>query len=94
MVQETSKEAYYGEVKPTLTRRHKEVLSIFKRHDILAVTNNELARELGWPINTVTPRVFELREMKILIEAHKRPCTITKRKVIAWRLAPEQGKLL
>lgn len=83
MVQETSREAY-DDIQPTLGDRQQAVYAELAKHE--DITNGELARELGWPINTVTPRVFELRKMHLVEEALKRPCSTTGRNAIAWRI--------
>lgn len=81
-VQETSRTAYYHEIKPTLGTRQREVLREIGKH--LNVTNTELSDELKWPINTVTPRTLELVKFGLVIEDCKRACRITGRRVIAW----------
>lgn len=89
-VQETSIETYHDEVKPTLGARHKRVMeALATRADF---TNLELATYLGWPINTATPRVFELREMGLVVESSKRLDAGSGRKAIAWRLATTPEK--
>jgi len=90
-MQETSLDAYFSEVLPTLGERHQQVLKIF--------INMELSDELDWSVNRVTPRVFELRGMgknnplknkPILVKSELRPCRITKRMVNAWGLNYER----
>ena len=83
-VQITSLIAYH-DLGLTLGKRQKVVFEAINKFE--DVTNAELADFLGWPINTVTPRVFELRKMGIVEERFKRPCKITSRLAIAWRLA-------
>ena len=49
------------------------------------MTNTEIAHALSWPINTMTPRIFELR-IKRKVEWHdNRPCRVTGKRAIAWR---------
>lgn len=84
-VRQTSLEAYWGEVYPTLGRRQLEVLKVFQDSwSREGLTNMEVADILGLSINCITPRVFELRKKGLLIEERKRICSITKRKVISW----------
>ena len=88
-VQETSKQAYFSEVLPTLSDRHQKVLEVLST--VPDATNNELSKMLAWEINRVTPRINELvnREepLKPLVEqAGKRACRITGRTAIAWRV--------
>lgn len=49
-------------------------------------TNSELSEYLNWPINTVTPRIHELRKKDLVQFSEKRVCKITGRMVIAWKL--------
>ena len=83
-IQDTSRSAYYIDVIPTLNERHRAVMQMFLEGQ--TYTNTELANALDWPINTVTPRVFELRAKGYLIEVEKRPCNITRRVAIVWGL--------
>lgn len=98
-MQETSLLAFWGEIYPSLSPRHKEVMQIF-RYNIKDFTNRELLEELrlsdpSREINSVTPRVYELRGRgknnpftlwPILIKSRTRDCEITGRKAIAWQL--------
>jgi len=49
--------------------------------------NYDIAKDLGWEINRVTPRVKELREMGLVQEAYKSMHPITERTVIYWEIA-------
>jgi len=98
-MQETSLDAYFSEVLPTLGERHQQVLKIFMENTSMNFTNMELSDELDWSVNRVTPRVFELRGMgknnplknkPILVKSELRPCRITKRMVNAWGLNYER----
>jgi hypothetical protein len=40
------------------------------------------------PINTITPRVFELRQIGLVEEVGKRKCRVTDRTAIAWKAVP------
>lgn len=84
MVQSTSVAAYYERVRPKLGEKQAAVIRTM-RHSDKDWSNNELARSLGWPINTVTPRVKELREMGLVTLSRKRKCGITGLLVNAWR---------
>jgi len=84
MTQPTSLKAYHTDVLPTLGARQEAVLEAFKHKENF--TNGELASFLEWPINTVTPRVFELRQKKILKKYSVRPCKVTGRICIAWEI--------
>jgi len=80
MKQPTSRAAYQ-EAKPTLSERQTAVLAVLTE----PMTNTEIAHALPWPINTMTPRIFELR-IKRKVEWHdNRPCRVTGKRAIAWR---------
>lgn len=83
MLQSTSLAAF-REITPTLGKRQIHVLECFA--DGKDYTNSEIAERLGWSINRVTPRIFELRkrESPLLVERLKRPCRVTGRTAIAW----------
>ena len=95
MTRETSLKAYFNEVEPTLQAREMQVLEVFERDEEL--TNGEINSRLGWTINRVTPRVNRLckeipgERPAILEEARKRPCRITGRTAIAWRVKSPPG---
>ncbi len=57
-------------------------------------TNSELASYLGWTINRVTPRIYELRKADKVAETGKRPCKVTGRSAYSWAARPAQPKLL
>jgi len=86
----TSLNAYYGEVLPNIGSRQQTVLELFiSNNEIKDYTNSEISEILGWGINRVTPRVFELRYQGLLEESQKRSCKITGRTAIAWKLRPQ-----
>lgn len=94
--QDTSLIAYYGEVMESISNRHRDVLRVFGENPSMDFTNAELAEELNLPINSVTPRVYELRGLDknvnvdpdnpILVEAQVRKCLVTGRTAKAWRM--------
>jgi len=86
-VRDTSLRAFFGEVLPTLTNRQQQVIDIFFEFPDFDFSNRELAEELGWDINRVTPRTHELREQGVLKESRKRFCKVTGRRVWAWKIA-------
>jgi len=84
-VRDTSLHTYRLEVEPTLGERQKAV------YDLLVsagenLTNSEIASRLNWPINTVTPRIFELRKVGKVMDDGKRECRVTGRTCYAWRV--------
>ena len=86
MIQETSLQAYFGEVIETLGMRQHQVLGAFTKKENF--TNTELASFLQWPINTVTPRCLELRERGLVTEHCKRKCKVTGRSALCWEIKP------
>ena len=96
--QDTSLIAYYGEVMESIAERHKDILRIFGQNFTRDFTNWELAEELKLPINSITPRVYELRgkdknvpvdpDNPILIKTQIRKCTVTGRTAHAWAINP------
>lgn len=89
-IQPTSLQAYFGEILPDLGRRQKAVLEVFTMGSF---TNAELANLLQWPINTITPRVKELRDLGLLVEDSIRKCSSTGRNAKAWKLKQESEQL-
>ena len=81
MVQETSLLAYI-ELDVSLGERQYAVLNIIRDHG--PVTNTEISKHLCLPINSITPRVHELRKAGKVVCAGKRQCTITGRHVLVW----------
>lgn len=84
MIQSTSLAAYQAEVKPTLGERQAQVLEYLRHWPSL--TNTEISKGLAIPINAITPRTNELVKRGLVEEAGKRPCQITGRTAIAWRV--------
>jgi len=83
-MQTTSLEAY-NEIRKTLGNKQAEIFNVLLQNG-KSMTNSELAKKLEWSINTVTPRIFELRGLNLVTEDTKRPCLITGRRAIAWRV--------
>ena len=93
MIQQTSLSAYKTEIQPTLGNRQQTVYEAIRKFPDL--TNSELSAFLNWPINTVTPRVKELRDRGLVMQGKVRTCRVTGRNVIAWMVSPKpiQGGL-
>lgn len=83
MIQQTSLESYF-KVKKELGERQLQVLNCL--HDLKEATNLMIAETLSLPINTITPRVFELRQEGLVVESYRDVCPISKRKAIFWRV--------
>jgi len=84
-VQETSLEVYFDKVLPKLAECQQKVLDIFYENPGRDWTNMELAEYLGWSVNRVTPRTYELRKKGFLRLSQKRMCGITRNRAMAWR---------
>lgn len=67
----------------TLGDRQRAVYEVIRRN--ADVTNQEIADILEWGVNRVTGRTVELREMGLVTEGRKRPCTRTGNQAQAWR---------
>ncbi|WNM68996.1 helix-turn-helix DNA binding domain protein [Mycobacterium Phage TribleTrouble] len=80
-VQETSLQAY-DSIQSNLGTKQREVLDALKA--VGPLCNADLAELLGWPINSVTPRVRELVQRGRVAEAHRGPGGATGRTVIFW----------
>ena len=78
--------AAYEEVCETLGARQTAVLAALD----IPMTNTELAKKMGYAINRITPRIFELRELGLVRRETKRPCKITGRMAIVWRKTIDQ----
>ena len=83
-VRATSRKAYFTEVHPKLGDKQQKVL-VALQMSRRPVNNQEIAEHLGWPINSVTPRVQELRELGKVEEAFRDIYPKTNRRVIYWR---------
>jgi biotin operon repressor len=84
MIQDSSLEIYLKRVYPNLTNRQRPVLHHLRNASV-ALTNAEIAAALGLPINQITPRILELREQGLVIDAGRRKCRITGNNAHAWR---------
>ena len=54
--------------------------------DEIDITNQEVADRLCWPVNRVTGRTYELRELGLVVPSRRRVCRSTGFVVQAWRL--------
>ena len=82
MMRETSLDAY-DSIRGKLNKLQRRVLDAL--HMRGQATNMEIAQELDWTINRVTPRMFELRTQGLVVAAVKRKCHVTGTTAIAWR---------
>lgn len=82
MIQQTSLDAY---ISVDLSKMQKKIYYFFFIYNEL--TNIELSQKSGIPINSVTPRVLELRK-KGLIKKKCKVITTSGRKAILWYRFP------
>ena len=83
MIQQTSLEAYQS---VPLQRREKQVLDVIKQ--IQPCSNRDIAKFLGWEINSITGRTNGLCSKGVVIEFDKQ--VQNGRKVIRWVCADKQ----
>lgn len=82
MIQDTSLEAY-NTIKIKLGERQQQIYDAIWKYE--SVSNLDLSRFLKIPINSVTPRVKELREKGLVIEDGHKIDRITNRRMKKWR---------
>jgi predicted transcriptional regulator len=84
MIQETSLISYRTEILPSLSERQRAVYNLlFSRPNM---TNKEIARYFNCDACSITGRIKELRDLQLVTDDCQRPCKITNRTAIAWRL--------
>jgi DNA-binding MarR family transcriptional regulator len=71
--------------KPKLHPKQEVMLAAFKKANC-RVTDRDLAKFLGWSINTVTPRRGELVKLNLIEEAGLTFDYETNRRAQTWRL--------
>lgn len=74
----------YNSIKDTLGEKQKRVLIAIAQ--LGEATNLDLSNHLKLPINSITPRVNELRKMNLVAESKKDKDKTTGRLSIYWRL--------
>ena len=73
----------YAEALEHLGENQQQVLITMR---LLKTANNQMiAEKLGWQINSITPRVKELRDKKLAQVAFTAPDLFTGRKTIYWK---------
>lgn len=83
MISPHSLAAYHSVV---LSDRQFEVLRVML--DVgKPVNNRQLSVLLGWGVNRVTPRVLELRELGLVVEAVSALDPVTRRMSSFWKVA-------
>lgn len=81
MVQKTSLLAY-AEVLENLGERQMQVLKAIE--ELVICNNLMISKHLNLPINSVTPRVRELRGKRLVREFKKGECPITGKMTMFW----------
>lgn len=76
--------AYRAFAPGDLSKKQNTVLAFLLRHG--SMSNKELAAKTGWPINTITPRVKELRDMGLVELDCIKWDTRTNRAESVWRV--------
>lgn len=84
-VAETSIQSWI-KLQPTLGKKQKTMLKFFQDHPGIKFSNRHLSHNLNWPINQVTPRCKELRELDLIEFAGVIYDHTTQRNVKTWRL--------
>lgn len=74
----------FEEIRETRNRQHELIVAYLK---VVREANNSLiSNGTGLPINVITPRVNELRRMRLVIYAGTRVCPFTGRQTMWWRV--------
>jgi len=86
MIQSTSLEAFYSII-GELGQRQQEIFNAIQKYK--SVSNLDLSRLLQLPINSVTPRVKELRDKGLVVCNGYKIDRITNRRMKTWRVVNE-----
>jgi DNA-binding MarR family transcriptional regulator len=85
--QDTQVQSYHAFSEEDLGDRQHSVLQWLEQNG--PASNREIAEGLKWPVNAVTGRVFELRDMELVADAGTKVDGITGRRVHVWRTVPK-----
>ena len=80
---DTSVEAYYSII-GELGQRQQEILDAIRKYK--SVSNLDISRLLQLPINSVTPRVKELRDKGLVVFDCYKTDSITSRRMCKWKV--------
>ena len=83
MIQQTSIKSFQSII-PELGARQRLIFRFLSARSEQSFTNLEISSSLGLPINSVTPRIFELRKIGFVVERDRRLCSVTGRLSICW----------
>lgn len=80
---DTSRSAYHALSAKKINERHQEALRLCRQHE--GATNSEVARAMGVPRDSISPRMAELRHAGLIIDSGRRRCDAgSKRSQIIW----------
>ena len=85
-IRDTSLLSYY-EVLKDLEGRQREVYKAVR--ELKSANNTMISNKLGLPINSVTPRIHELRVCGLIIFHKKDICPFTQKKTCFWKCRRE-----
>lgn len=74
-------------VQKALPRCRGRVFEVIQRHMPAGVTSEQIAIELGWPINSISGRVTELRRWGRIKDSGVRARTYASRSAVLWVVA-------
>lgn len=83
MIQSTSLEAYHI-LEPILGERQHLVFDTIKQNP--GISNHELSQFLGLEINSITPRVKELRDKGLVVCCGTKKDSSTGMNVMTWKI--------
>ncbi len=86
-MQATSIESWQ-KLQPELGKKQAIMLEFFKTHPFIKFTDRNLAHNLGWPINQVTPRRGELLTLDLIESSGIIYDSQTKRNANTWKYKP------
>jgi len=84
MMQDTSLESWCNTVKPQLTERQLEIYQTIQKSP--NHTAAEYAQQLVRPVNTISGRFGELRDLGKIQRIQRRQCNVTKGNAWTWKI--------
>lgn len=88
MIQDTSLDAYLG-LLPELGSMQNMVFNLLKVYP--DSSNHDISRLLCKPINSITPRVKELRDKGLVFFSSYKVDSITGKRVMCWKVLNFEG---
>ena len=87
----TSNDAYKGMAQSGLLRKTQTaVMAVLKERGDM--TSGEIAQALDRRINSVSPRLAELRKLGVVKATRPRPCQVTRQTCLAWVLTGQEPR--